>query len=188
MTQSTSYRRPRDSIFNAFDRSHTSQKIELPISRWDEASSRKTVLFALPEYPPATSADIRVKVFLKPGRSWPFEFVTSIELHDDSATMRTSIGLSMQLEGWSSISAISENHDTMAVQMPKGSADGFTANVIIPPLCSYSVAKVIDVKEKAGITGWTIIDTAEAVLEVSDGNYLVKRKYFESVVIIENTS
>ncbi|KAF1829026.1 hypothetical protein BDW02DRAFT_510917 [Decorospora gaudefroyi] len=132
--------------------------------------------------------DVHVKVFLKPGRSWPFDYFISIELHENGATMNTSVGLSMKLEVGSSISPSSVHHDTMVVAMPSGSAADLAATVIIPPRLSYAVVRVCDVREKVGAPGWTTIETADAVLEVGNGEYMVKRKDFGSRIFIENVA
>jgi hypothetical protein len=185
-----------DSVFRRFTHILAKQTTNTRVSRWSKETSataksrksRKTVSFALPQSPASNLEDVQVKVFLKPGRSWPFNSVTSIEFHGDSATIKASAGLVMQVESGCSISTSSGKSDTVVVTMPRNSTDGFTATVIIPRGCVYQANNVHDIKENIEAQGWTTIRAADAVLEVGDGPYLVQREYFQCRAFIQNTS
>ncbi|KAE8835172.1 hypothetical protein HRS9122_07442 [Pyrenophora teres f. teres] len=130
--------------------------------------------------------EVHVKVYLKPSSSWNFHSITSIDYSSGHATIKSSIGLEAQLQAGCSIIPNSSYPDAMVLKRSEFTTDGFVADVIIPPSGSYHVVKVDDVREKMDATGWTIIETTDAILEVGSGRYLIKRKDFGSSVIIEN--
>ncbi|KAL7779645.1 hypothetical protein CFE70_009152 [Pyrenophora teres f. teres 0-1] len=130
--------------------------------------------------------EVHVKVYLKPSSSWNFHSITSIDYSGGHATIKSSIGLEAQLQAGCSIFPNSLYPDAMVLKRSEFTTDGFVADVIVPPSYSYHVVKVDDVREKMDATGWTIIETTDAILEVGSGRYLIKRKDFESSVIIEN--
>jgi hypothetical protein len=125
-------------------------------------------------------------VFSKPGSFWPFDFVASVDLDRDYAMMNTSKGVSMELEAGCSISAVTSVRNRMLVSMPEGSMNGFVGTIYILPGCSYRATKVEDVKEKTSDVTCTIIETLNATLEVSGGNYSIQRVNVGSRVNIEN--
>ncbi|CAE7208572.1 hypothetical protein PTNB73_07645 [Pyrenophora teres f. teres] len=161
------------------------------VSRWSASTAStiqpgKTLSIIQDEHPADTSPEVHVKVYLKPSSSWNFHSITSIDYSGGHATIKSSIGLEAQLQAGCSIFPNSLYPDAMVLKRSEFTTDGFVADVIIPPSYSYHVVKVDDVREKMDATGWTIIETTDAILEVGSGRYLIKRKDFESSVIIEN--
>ncbi|EFQ89186.1 hypothetical protein PTT_14650 [Pyrenophora teres f. teres 0-1] len=137
------------------------------VSRWSASTAStiqpwKTLSIIQDEHPADTSPEVHVKVYLKPS------------------------SLEAQLQAGCSIFPNSLYPDAMVLKRSEFTTDGFVADVIVPPSYSYHVVKVDDVREKMDATGWTIIETTDAILEVGSGRYLIKRKDFESSVIIEN--
>ncbi len=163
---------------------------ELHISRWSEEAAneffREAVSFASLHPVTATASHVQVMVFSKPGSFWPFDCVASVDLDRDYAMMNTSKGVSMELEAGCSISAVTSVRNRMLVSMPEGSMNGFVGTIYILPGCSYRATKVEDVKEKTSDVTCTIIETLNATLEVSGGNYSIQRVNVGSRVNIEN--
>jgi hypothetical protein len=79
----------------------------------------------------------------------------------------------MKLERGYQISAASTDHKRVFVTGSKDIADRFTATVIVPPGCKYQLTEVSDVMERIDMPGWTTIETADAVLEIGNGEYVI---------------
>ena len=91
------------------------------ISRWSADTSStfwpgQTISIMEDEHPAGTSPEIYVKVYLKPGGSWNFHSVMSIDLRSDHAAIITSTGLEAQLEAGCSIFPNSSHPETMAIK------------------------------------------------------------------------
>jgi hypothetical protein len=116
-----------------------------------DAAANSSRTPSLPWTPTGTSppTDVFVQVYLKPGNSWPFPFVTHVDLTDGHAVLNSSTGLTMRLEADSSFSPDICRRDTMYVKAPRTSTDGFVSTFIIPPNHAYPITKVRDVSEKA---------------------------------------
>jgi hypothetical protein len=163
-----------------------------PQSRCSEDSEATTTsrerasLFRVNTMPVPT--DVHVRVFLKPGCSWSVSNATSAKSANYGRIIKKPNGIEVRPEDGSFMLAPAANCKECTLERPKGSIDGFTATIIIPPNGSYSVPQVIDVRGKAGAGDVTIIETAAARFEVEYGQYQVRRKDFGERVTIENTS
>jgi hypothetical protein len=100
------YKKEHDGVSSSSKHISTRRSTVSQSSQWSrettaKAKSRqspKTVSFASPPLLVLNPEDVHIKVFLKPGRTWPFDSVTSIELHENSASLMTSGGLIIKLE------------------------------------------------------------------------------------------
>ncbi|KAI4663917.1 uncharacterized protein J4E88_010767 [Alternaria novae-zelandiae] len=163
---------------------------EVRISRWsDEAAAsffKEAATFAPVRSTTEAASDVQVKVFLERGCSLPIYSVTSIAFRGDRAIIRTSEGLSTELEESCSISSITGVCDRMRLTRWEGSKDGFIGTMSIPPGCSYRAANVTGVAEGINNTLLTIIDTETATFELDGDNYRIRPVDFGSSIVVEH--
>lgn len=143
----------------------------------------RTSLSTFTTYP----RDLRVEVYLKPGCSWQFDFVESIVESDGVLIVQTCVGLRMQVEPGFVVSEISGVFDTVTVEVPPECKTAFAATIIVPPGYSFHATEVEHVSELAGDLAQTMIETTQAVLNVSNGNYTVKRRNCHRSVHVQST-
>jgi hypothetical protein len=124
-----------------------------------------------PEPTPSLAAVLRdtyIKVFLKPGCSWPFDFVNAINIIEGVLTFKTCIGIYIEVEEGFTISSISGNFDIANLVALQGAKNGLAATIVIPPGYAFRVPDIDDVSEVEGPPVQTKIETKEALIYVND--------------------
>jgi hypothetical protein len=173
-------------------RMHTSTPLEpeVRISMCSEDAAtkflREAEIFAPLRRLAANPFDVEINVFLRHGCGWDIDFGTSIDLEKDRARINTFTGLSIKLEAGCLVSPITAPDNTMLVTMPERSVSGFTGTISIPPGCSYCVDKVEALRERGSGAKCTLIETADSVLEIGEGDYSIKRVSGGTHLIVEN--
>jgi hypothetical protein len=139
--------------------------------------------------PPALTypCDLIIEVFLKNGFSWNFDLVDCIIESEGLVVLETCVGIYMQVEPGIVVSEVHGPSDTVTVERHKRCETSLAGIVIVPPGYSFHVTEVEFVGEMAGDSGQTMIETKRAVLNVSDGQYVVRRKNFHYSVCVEST-
>jgi hypothetical protein len=137
--------------------------------------------------PIAVPRRAHIQVFLKPGCSWPFDFVNAVNIIEGVLTVKTCIGVFMQVEEGFAVSSISGVFDTVSLGALQGAKNGRAATIIIPPGYAFRVPDIDDVSEVEELRVKTKIETKEAFLFVIDGDYIVQRRNYRLSVLIEST-
>jgi hypothetical protein len=173
-------------------RTSTSLEPEVRISMCSEEAAtkflREVEIFAPLRRLAANPFDVEINVFLKHGCGWDIDFATSIDLEMDRARVNTFTGLSIKLEAGCLVSPVTAPDNKMLVTMPERSASGFTGTISIPPGCSYCVDKVEALRERRSGAKCTLIETADSVLEIGEGDYSIKRVSGGTHLIVENVT
>jgi len=131
--------------------------------------------------------DLRIEVFLKTGFSWDFDLVDSIVESEGLLVIETCVGIYMRVEPGFVVSEVHGPSDTVTVERHKGCETSLAGIIVVPPGYSFQGTEVEFVGEIVGDSGQTMIETKRAVLNVSNGQYVVKRKNCHHSVIIEST-
>lgn len=132
--------------------------------------------------------DLRVQIFLKPDCTMPFDFVDTIDESDGPLTIKTCIGLRMHVEAGYTVSGISGIFDTVSLEARPGCGfTAFAATVFVPPGYSFRIPDVEFVSEMETSLAQTLIETKHAVMNVSNGDYIVKRRNLHRSVLVEST-
>jgi hypothetical protein len=143
----------------------------------------RTSLDTLARYP----RNLRVEIFLKPGCSWDFDFVESVQLSDGVLVVKTCVGLCMHVEPGFIVSEVAGAFDSLTVKAPLGCETAFAATIIVPPGYSFYLIEVEHVSELEGVLAQTMIETSRAVLNVSNDNFTIKRRNHHRSVLVEST-
>jgi hypothetical protein len=130
--------------------------------------------------------NLRIEIFLKPGCSWDFDFVVSMQHSDGVLVVKTCVGLCMHVEPGFIVSEAFGVYDTVTVKAPLGCETAFAAAIIVPPGYSFHATEVEHVSELEGVLAQTMIEITRAVLNVSNGNYTVKRRDCHRSVLVES--
>ncbi|KAH4915904.1 hypothetical protein HBI38_000700 [Parastagonospora nodorum] len=131
--------------------------------------------------------DLRIEVFLKTGFSWDFDLVDCIVESDGLVVIKTCVGIYMQVEPGFVVSEVYGPSDTVTVKRHKGCETSLVGTIVVPPGYCFHGTEVEFVGEMAGDSGQTMIETKRAVLNVSSGQYVVRRKNCHYSVLIEST-
>lgn len=138
--------------------------------------------------PPALTypRDLRIEVFLKTGFSWNFDLVDRIVESEGHLVIKTCVGIYMRVEPGFVVSEIHGPLDTVTVERHKGCETSLAGTIFVPPGYSFRGTEVEFVGEIAGESGQTMIETKRAVLNVSNGQYVVKLKNCHHSVLFES--
>ncbi|KAF2023240.1 hypothetical protein EK21DRAFT_118947 [Setomelanomma holmii] len=131
--------------------------------------------------------DLRIEVFLKHDCAWLFDFVESVDTCDGFTTIKTCIGLSMQVEPRFAVSEIYGIFNTVTITATNSCDKSLAGTIIVPPGYSFRVMEVEYVHEMVAIQGKTMIESDRAVLNVSNGDHIVQRRNCHRSVLIEST-
>jgi hypothetical protein len=138
-------------------------------------------------YPPtALPQNLYIRIFLKLGYSWPFDYVTSIEFYGNKAIIESSTGLSMQLEEGCSIVLNPRYSDAIIITAHEFQSHQYMATIIVPPCSWYPVTKVLSVNERTDVLGWTLIETDDSILNIGNVRHVVRQTEFGNRVLIGN--
>jgi hypothetical protein len=130
--------------------------------------------------------DLHIQVYLKTHFSWDFDFVDSIAKSDGILIIKTCIGINLRVEPGFTVSDVSGIFDTVTIARGQGCDTSLAGTIVVPPGYSFHGTEVECVSEMAGNQAQTMIETRRAVLNVSNGRYVVRRRNCHTSVLVES--
>jgi hypothetical protein len=130
--------------------------------------------------------DLRVELYLKAGDSWPLKAVDSIDTSSSTLTVKSCIGLRMEVEPRCTVSNIDGIFDTVTLEAHYMCGMVFAATIVVPPGYSIRITDVEGVTVMDNKLSRTRVKTEQAMLVVLDGDYVVKRRNCHRSVLVES--